>query len=765
MASLFTPPFLDVGAGITPADGALLNFHVPGSGTNKDTFTTAAATTPHANPVVADTLGVFPAIYIQGDYDWVLTDKNAVQKNTGSVSEFVTGSGQENNVLARTTLNDAVIDTSLQSGLVITVGDRGASTWDVVLSSTVTPNTYNIVQCTGVGTLALVARVPDDFPPEIFGVDGTGVIISTAGIQASVNYAKAINGFCRGLGKYLIDDTITATGGRYGFQFGVAPDIFNDYSTGLVWGGVAGDDTNEDTVTPMLLMEDSQFVECGTISLSNRNTYVAGIGGIKFKATNSSQYSHNHFPSILCAGMDNGMIVGTRGITGDNDDVLEQSIVGHLYCYQVKHPLIISGRTNDKIRFMKVSIIGYQSGVPSANGNSDYAIRVDSVGNGLEFDDVLISQHTLINTDINLIDVIEGDVKFGEVSVEGGYAKARAMKLANTSGASRSPNQVRSLAATNIKDSTGVSVILDSRLGQQVGCLSVQGDIQCDSMTWGSVLFRAPTAVISSITRVSTTATATSAGHYHSNGDSVEVKGASQSDYNITATISNVTTDTYDYTVAGSPTTPATGTITDVDLTNIGFLTGAVANHNLEVYRDSDGDTNIEGFNYGYQKAQRFQANGSGFLQVGNVKQGAATASSSLLSSGVAYNWATITIPATGAQSVAVFLDFMMFRGTAGANAASSGSVMYIINRTSAGTIAVSSTSDAQLATEEITAFSSTITDIVTTVSTTVATNDVQLEIMQTTTAANSMRCIFSYKIISAEGNSSSDIGITINAS
>jgi len=93
MASLMYPPYLDVGAGLTPSDGSKLYFYVAGSGTLKDTFTTAAATTPNANPVVADEKGVFPAIYLSGDYDWVLDDKNDVQRNTGSVSEIVTSSG------------------------------------------------------------------------------------------------------------------------------------------------------------------------------------------------------------------------------------------------------------------------------------------------------------------------------------------------------------------------------------------------------------------------------------------------------------------------------------------------------------------------------------------------------------------------------------------------------------------------------------------------------------------------------------------------
>jgi hypothetical protein len=61
------------------------------------------------------------------------------------------------------TLAAAIVDTNLQVGDAInlaerTTGNGGGAIWDVVLASGVTPNTYNIVQCTGVGTLAIVLR-------------------------------------------------------------------------------------------------------------------------------------------------------------------------------------------------------------------------------------------------------------------------------------------------------------------------------------------------------------------------------------------------------------------------------------------------------------------------------------------------------------------------------------------------------------------------------------------------------------------------------
>lgn len=70
------------------------------------------------------------------------------------------------------------------------------------------------------------------------------------------------------------------------------------------------------------------------------------------------------------------------------------------------------------------------------------------------------------------------------------------------------------------------------------------------------------TKSVSSITRTGQVATATSAAHGYTNGQSVLMAGANETEYNGTFVISNVTTNTFDYTVTGTPATPATGTIT-----------------------------------------------------------------------------------------------------------------------------------------------------------------------------------------------------------
>src|ERR1051326_122456 len=65
-----------------------------------------------------------------------------------------------------------------------------------------------------------------------------------------------------------------------------------------------------------------------------------------------------------------------------------------------------------------------------------------------------------------------------------------------------------------------------------------------------------------SITRSSSTATVTSTAHGLSVGDKVKISGADQTEYNGTQTIVTVpTSDTFTFTVSGTPASPATGTI------------------------------------------------------------------------------------------------------------------------------------------------------------------------------------------------------------
>jgi hypothetical protein len=71
-----------------------------------------------------------------------------------------------------------------------------------------------------------------------------------------------------------------------------------------------------------------------------------------------------------------------------------------------------------------------------------------------------------------------------------------------------------------------------------------------------------PAGASVTITRSGSTASVSHSSHGMSEGQTIIIRGANQDEYNGTYTISNVTTNAYDYTVSGTPDTPATGTIT-----------------------------------------------------------------------------------------------------------------------------------------------------------------------------------------------------------
>lgn len=184
MTSRFVLPFADVGSGITPSSGAQLFFFETDGATPKDTHTTKAATIANANPVIANSVGVFPDIYITGDYKITLKDKNGSQIfGLADINEFAVVA---DNVFVKKfdTLALAVADKGLVDGDRFELSaDRGNSTWNVVLKSTVTispgaPSVGDTVEHAPGGTpdnLALVLDAGERVHPNAIGLRGTGL--------------------------------------------------------------------------------------------------------------------------------------------------------------------------------------------------------------------------------------------------------------------------------------------------------------------------------------------------------------------------------------------------------------------------------------------------------------------------------------------------------------------------------------------------------------------------------------------------------------
>ena len=94
------------------------------------------------------------------------------------------------------TLQDAVSSIQIKLGDKVdlkerTAGNGGGAIWDVVLASSVTPNTFNIIQCTGITDYALVLRIEGNVWASKFGVvsDGSN---QDAPLQAAIDYAESL---------------------------------------------------------------------------------------------------------------------------------------------------------------------------------------------------------------------------------------------------------------------------------------------------------------------------------------------------------------------------------------------------------------------------------------------------------------------------------------------------------------------------------------------------------------------------------------------
>lgn len=166
MSSRFITPFADFGAGITPSDGALLYFsenNLPFSTNPKDTDTDNTGAIQNANPVVADAEGVFSDIYLNGSYRAVLTDKNGVQIwQADNIKDLATANRDVSPITFATTAAMAGASTIEVDDVVSTkefaTGTGGPGTYDVVLTSGVTPNAANVITGVNDATLSFVLR-------------------------------------------------------------------------------------------------------------------------------------------------------------------------------------------------------------------------------------------------------------------------------------------------------------------------------------------------------------------------------------------------------------------------------------------------------------------------------------------------------------------------------------------------------------------------------------------------------------------------------
>ncbi|HHZ70069.1 MAG TPA: hypothetical protein EYN67_11500 [Flavobacteriales bacterium] len=152
-----------------------------------------------ANPVTTDNNGNYNFKVADGDYD-IITEEgtaNEVIEPSVEISEAVT----TDRVIPFNDLDNAINESNTNrmfNGAALnlkerTIGGGGGAMWDVVLASSVTTNTFNIVQCIGIASLALVLRVGYKTETRQWGEnDGGTIAFTTAAIQAALDSSASV---------------------------------------------------------------------------------------------------------------------------------------------------------------------------------------------------------------------------------------------------------------------------------------------------------------------------------------------------------------------------------------------------------------------------------------------------------------------------------------------------------------------------------------------------------------------------------------------
>lgn len=163
-----------------------------------------------------------------------------------NVSELSPGLFPNDGITLNSTLSAVVNDTELLVGQVYVLSDRDNSLCDIVLSSSVTENTYNIVQCIGVPTLSVVLRGISDTTAIRYGFVNDGITDNTGALQHVVSNTD-VNKITFGKGVYYFaGGANTALINRSDLEivFEAGSTLIQDNTGALFWVGESSNVSN-----------------------------------------------------------------------------------------------------------------------------------------------------------------------------------------------------------------------------------------------------------------------------------------------------------------------------------------------------------------------------------------------------------------------------------------------------------------------------------------------------------------------------------------
>jgi len=288
MASRFNIPNADVGSGITPADGAQLFFFDTGTSNLRTTFSDEAATTPNPNPVQADQNGVFPDIWLVGQYKVVLQNKKGKQVGFGEADPVI----ELTNITTSSIFFDTVADLELSSldvGITAetrgytAAGDGGENTYLIVTGGTGTADGGSFINIAN-GNQAK-GKFGSTLSLKQFGAPGDGTDQFTE-LAAAVAFGDAnsvsidITGMNVRVGKQANADVnyndIDGTPGTYAIKVDTFIDIFSEDRSTSFLGNLNADDDQY-----VIFAEDANYASFRNITMDGKHTE-QGFGGVLF---------------------------------------------------------------------------------------------------------------------------------------------------------------------------------------------------------------------------------------------------------------------------------------------------------------------------------------------------------------------------------------------------------------------------------------------------------------------------------------------------
>ena len=212
--SRFIPPYADVGKGITPSSGAKYFFFESNTSTPKNTYADEALTTPNTNPVISDSNGLFPDIWLEdGQYKVRLTDKNDIQKNPDadpveSLSSSASNVGIIDTVEALR-LKEPTTDGQQISLLGHTSSGIGGGEFYFDATDTTSSDNNGTIIVTSGGSRWKRSEI-GFVNPEMFGALGDGIANDTDALNAALSLGIETRGIKSS--SYLSDGFTTTTG-------------------------------------------------------------------------------------------------------------------------------------------------------------------------------------------------------------------------------------------------------------------------------------------------------------------------------------------------------------------------------------------------------------------------------------------------------------------------------------------------------------------------------------------------------------------------